>query len=274
MTVIPTLRFATSTAANRNETDTFFADDAVSWSSVGLSDGLSHALSRAGFKKPSLVQAACIPSILSGKDVVVAAETGSVVRMANCLCDDDGESVVKVMAVCGRQGWPVHQPDIIVSTPAALLNNVGEKKQRQWILCSVFDEADMLLCGSFQNQVILLIHMLHYDEKQLSLTNKSVSGGSLACDSNLFVRDGLENMGDETESDSVCEDDEDFKADVEIEDLKEEKDPGSIGRKDWRRVRKTYERSKQYIFLEATLPVNGKKAAGADENALGTGFVI
>ncbi|KAJ8759041.1 hypothetical protein K2173_003279 [Erythroxylum novogranatense] len=305
----PTLRFATSTAANRSETDAFFADDAVSWSSVGLSDRLAHALSQAGFKKPSLVQAACIPSILSGKDVVVAAETGSgkthaylvplinklcntpfdtenscsgfglvlcpnvmlceqVVRMANCLCDDDGESLVKVMAVCGRQGWPVHQPDIIVSTPAALLNNIGEKKQRQMdfirgVKYIVFDEADMLLCGSFQNQIVRLIHMLRYDEKQLSLTNKSVSGGSLASDSNLFVRDGLENMGDETESDSVCEDDEDFKDDVEIEDLKEEEDTGSIGRKDWRRVRKTYERSKQYIFVAATLPVNGKKTAGA-----------
>lgn len=97
-------------------------------------------------------QAACIPSILSGKDVVVAAETGSgkthtylvplidklcnpldhpkesdsdqglvpphrlslvlcpnvllceqVVRMANDLCDDNGEPLLKVTAVCGRQ---------------------------------------------------------------------------------------------------------------------------------------------------------------------------
>lgn len=98
------------------------------------------------------IQAACIPSILSGSDVVVAAETGSgkthgyliplidklcsipdntasnmaddgsnrphslflvlcpnvmlceqVVRMANCLCDDNGEPLVQVAAVCGRQ---------------------------------------------------------------------------------------------------------------------------------------------------------------------------
>ena len=32
----------------------------------------------------------------------------------------------------------------------------------------VFDEADMLLCGSFQNKVVRLIHLLRYDEKQLS----------------------------------------------------------------------------------------------------------
>ncbi|KAJ8775305.1 hypothetical protein K2173_020309 [Erythroxylum novogranatense] len=48
----PTLRFATSTAANRSETDTFFADDAISWFSIGL----SYRLSQASFKKPSLVQ--------------------------------------------------------------------------------------------------------------------------------------------------------------------------------------------------------------------------
>lgn len=99
-----------------------------------------------------LVQAACIPSILSGKDTVVAAETGSgkthgylvplaekllharndpgieapvlgknhlsqlslvlcpnvmlceqVVRMANLLCGDDGEPLLRAAAVCGKQ---------------------------------------------------------------------------------------------------------------------------------------------------------------------------
>lgn len=93
----------------------------------------------------------CIPSILSGKDVVVAAETGSgkthgylvplishmssrfdesanedakeatpdpwfslvlcpnvtlceqVVRMANCLCGDNGEPLLRTASVCGRQ---------------------------------------------------------------------------------------------------------------------------------------------------------------------------
>lgn len=103
------------------------------------------------------LQAACIPSILSGKDVVVAAETGSgkthsylvplidrlcsarpdseeiteyqestpsqrvslvlcpnimlceqVVRMANDLCGDNGEPLLRVAAVCGRQVMTVH----------------------------------------------------------------------------------------------------------------------------------------------------------------------
>lgn len=97
------------------------------------------------------IQAACIPCILSKKDVVVAAETGSgkthgylvplidklfkvydksvdtsavqvaqphwlslvlcpnvmlceqVVRMANCICGDNGEPLLRAAAVCGRQ---------------------------------------------------------------------------------------------------------------------------------------------------------------------------
>lgn len=98
------------------------------------------------------IQAASIPSVLSGKDVIIAAETGSgktysylvplmdklqeaeehslhavsdqkvsptpkvllvlcpnvqlceqVVRMANSLCRDNGEPIVSVAAICGRQ---------------------------------------------------------------------------------------------------------------------------------------------------------------------------
>ena len=30
----------------------------------------------------------------------------------------------------GLQGWPVHKPDILVSTPAALLNNIDPDKRR------------------------------------------------------------------------------------------------------------------------------------------------
>nr|KAJ0205542.1 hypothetical protein LSAT_V11C500246200 [Lactuca sativa] len=44
------------------------------------------------------------------------------VRMANCICNDNGEPLLRVAAVCGRQGWPVNKPNIIVSTPAAILN--------------------------------------------------------------------------------------------------------------------------------------------------------
>ncbi|CAK7332783.1 unnamed protein product [Dovyalis caffra] len=277
--------FATAAVDETKTTDTFFADHAVSWSSLGLSHQLPRALSEFGLSRPSLVQAAAIPSILSGKDVVIAAETGSgkthsylvplinnrlsaststsepglaptqsgislvlcpnvllcdqVVKMASGLCDDNGHPLLTVAAVCGRQGWPVNQPDIIVSTPAALLNNIDLKKQSRssFISCVkyvVFDEADMLLCGGFQNQVIRLINMLRFDEKQLSRANKSAVQVPQEAGSGSLGRFSSEDEED-LQNEPTAEQDEDFGSDLEVEDLKEETEAGSIDRKDWRR---------------------------------------
>ncbi|CAI7855862.1 unnamed protein product [Closterium sp. NIES-54] len=57
--------------------DVFFADVGVTWQSLGLQGGVEEAMCRAGFERPSAIQAGAIPQILSGSDVVVAAETGS-----------------------------------------------------------------------------------------------------------------------------------------------------------------------------------------------------
>ncbi|XP_015575248.2 DEAD-box ATP-dependent RNA helicase 22 [Ricinus communis] len=308
-------RFSTSAAAvlaDKSGTDTFFANDDVSWSSLGLSDRLCRAISNSGLERPSLVQAASIPSILSGKDVVVAAETGSgkthtylvslidklsnpkddsedldsheglklslvlcpnvllceqVVRMASGLCDDNGQPLLNVTALGGRQGWPVKRPDIIVSTPAALLNNIDTRKQRRLnfmrlVKYVVFDEADMLLCGSFQNQVLRIINMLRFEEKQLSKGTDFAPKNIAELDSDSLGEVGLEDE-EELQNESLSEEDEAYEGDIEIGDSKEEAEGGSIKKQDWRRVRKDYVRSKQYIFVAATLPINGKKTAGA-----------
>ncbi|XP_021747199.1 DEAD-box ATP-dependent RNA helicase 22-like [Chenopodium quinoa] len=324
-TTITIKAFATATAAseavnnggsNSSSDETFFANDAVSWASLGVSEKLSHSLSNAGFSKPSLIQAACIPSILSGKDTVVAAETGSgkthgylvplaekllnagsdpelgapvlgknhlsqlslvlcpnvmlceqVVRMANSLCGDNGEPLLRAAAVCGKQGWPHKKPDIIVSTPVALLNylyDVDRERNRQFnfvrgVKHVVFDEADLLLCGSFQNQVVRLINMLRFDEKLLSRSKNSASEETKELNSDLQLS-------------FVCEDEDDKDIDISMEeeivedgttlvDLVEEV-PVSGVKKGWRRSREYYERSKQYIFVAATLPINGKQTAG------------
>ncbi|KAM3202998.1 DEAD-box ATP-dependent RNA helicase 22 isoform X1 [Capsicum annuum] len=288
-----------------NVNETFFAEENVSWNSLGVSESLSRALSSIGLHRPSLIQATCIPSILSGADVVVAAETGSgkthgylvplidklcqisdssgaiagqdvskhhrlslvlcpnvmlceqVVRMANSLCDDSGTPLVRIAAVCGRQVWPVKEPDIMVSTPAALLNYLysidPERRRRSEFIRSVkyvvFDEADMLLCGSFQNQVVRLINMLRFDEKLLSRSKNSEAEVSSTSDLEEF-RDLKADYG-EDEDTEVGEDKENLEADTK-----------GLKRRDWRRVRKIYERSKQYVFVAATLPENGKRTAG------------
>ncbi|XP_070016709.1 DEAD-box ATP-dependent RNA helicase 22 isoform X2 [Nicotiana sylvestris] len=291
--------------ADTNQNETFFAEESVSWTSLGVSDSLSRALSSIGLHRPSLIQASCIPSILSGADVVVAAETGSgkthgylvplidklcqlsdnsgaiadqdvrkhhrlslvlcpnvmlceqVVRMANSLCNDSGKPLLGVAAVCGRQVWPVKEPDVMVSTPAALLNYLysidPERRKRSEFIRSVkyvvFDEADMLLCGSFQNQVVRLINMFRFDEKQLSRSKNSEPEMSSSSDLEEF-RDLKADYG-EDEDTEVGEDGANLEADTK-----------GLKKKDWRRVRKIYERSKQYIFVAATLPENGKRTAG------------
>lgn len=311
--------FSTAAATAVADQNTFFAEESVSWASLGISNRLSRALSNIGLDRPSLVQAACVPCILSKKDVVVAAETGSgkthgylvplidklfntydksvdtpadqgltqphwvslvlcpnvmlceqVVRMANCICDDIGEPLLRAAAVCGRQGWPVNEPDIIVSTPAALLNYLyaidPERRRRsdfiRGVKYVVFDEADMLLCGSFQNQVIRLINMLRFDEKLLSREKNSAAEKLVDSNSDFLTQFELEDSED-LNTDFIPKEEEDAENDDDdVENLTGETEVGAEKKKDWRRVRKIYERSKQYIFIAATLPENGKRTAG------------
>lgn len=121
-------------------------------------------------------------------------------------------------------------------------------------VCQVFDEADMLLCGSFQNKVIRLINLLRFDEKLLSRSKKSVAELPVREESSLSSEDAFEGE-EELQTEAMSEEDDDDKDDINNE-------AESVKQKGWRRVKKTYERSKQYIFVAATLPVNGKKTAG------------
>ncbi|KAL9240917.1 hypothetical protein vseg_015083 [Gypsophila vaccaria] len=318
----PIKSFSTATTAvvcdfndGNCDKDTFFANDVVSWSSLGVSERLSQSLFNAGFVKPSLIQAACIPSILSGKDTIVAAETGSgkthgylvpllekllcaldnsdneapyrgksfspqlslilcpnvmlceqVVRMANLLCNDAGEPLFVAAALCGKQGWPHKRPDIIVSTPVALLNYlyaVDRERNRQLnfvrgVKHVVFDEADLLLCGSFQNQVIRLINMLRFDEKLLSRSNARPAEEVIESDTQSSFDYEVEI---EKHNDMPAEEEESDVDDATPEDQSVQL-PDYGKTRGWRRVREYYHRSKQYIFVAATLPENGKRTAG------------
>lgn len=102
----------------------------------------------------------------------------------------------------------------------------------------------MLLCGSFQNQVIRLINMFRFDEKVLSRAKNSPAEKPL----NIEEHEDLE-------LNSIPEEDEE--SDVEESEA-------VIKKRDWKRTREIYERSKQYIFVAATLPENGKRTAGGE----------
>ncbi len=49
----------------------------MTFNTLGLSDSLLHAVQKSGYTKPTLIQEKAIPVILSGKDVMAAAQTGT-----------------------------------------------------------------------------------------------------------------------------------------------------------------------------------------------------
>lgn len=113
----------------------------------------------------------------------------------------------------------------------------------------------MLLCGSFENQVIRLIHMLRFEEKSLSRAKDSGKEVSLGSDEEYHEDSDIESAefsGSEEENEDNL-----------VRDGSAKVDNSYVrARKDWRRVRKIYTRSKQYVFVAATLPQSGKKTAG------------
>lgn len=119
----------------------------------------------------------------------------------------------------------------------------------------------MLLCGSFQNQVIRLIDLFRFDEKLLSRAAKSVVENPEDPWSHSLIDTEFQDDKD-LQTDLNRPEEKGAEDDTVFEELTEGLDAECAKRKDWRRVRKIYERSKQYIFVAATLPVNGKKTAG------------
>lgn len=111
--------------------------------------------------------------------------------------------------------------------------------------------------------------MLRFDEKQLSRLEASDAGNPSASDQNFQeASDGedeedLASDGEDAEDlavDSILESNENIENNGNFEVLESKEQ--LVRRKDWKRVRKHYKRSKQYIFVAATLPINGKKTAG------------
>ncbi|BBN15746.1 hypothetical protein MPTK1_7g00430 [Marchantia polymorpha subsp. ruderalis] len=302
--------------------DSFLADDNVTWESLNLSSELSDALTRANFMRPSLVQASSIPAILSGQDVIVAAETGSgkthaylaplfdmmlkkrreadeakekssprrfslvlcpnatlcqqVVDMANMLQDREGLAMLDVVAICGGQGWPMKPPDVVVATPAAVLNHLfaydPRRRRRKAFVrdacCVVFDEADMLLSGGFARDLDHLLSLFRLEERQLA---KIYQFGPVISQQKLEPWTEFRGQEvDASDGDSSEDEEEDIRAIDEDSVLTPEHSESRIdqssvnedSRSYWQSKR-TFKRSKQYIFVAATLPDNGKKTPGA-----------
>lgn len=138
----------------------------------------------------------------------------------------------------------------------------------------VFDEADMLFSGGFEIQVTRLLHLFRLEEKQASKTGLGEATSQSGQGETVFQILELQPWTDfqatevDLEGDSIAEDTE---ASIWMENQDEECDSPlqevdllkTEQNQDWQRSRKHYQRSKQYIFVAATLPESGKKTPGA-----------
>jgi hypothetical protein len=208
-----------------------------------------------------------------------------VADMANALASSAGEPLLQVAVICGGQGWPISPPDMVIATPAALINNLfafdPRRRRRSAFIRDVrfvvLDEADMLLGGAFIRQVGRLIDMFRLEEKQLSrdweLEKVQGIGSTKEFQPWTDFQPTEDAEVDTGSSDSEEEEVSNWSDPVGDEPITSEESselPQSSGRQaemerrsDWLKARKAYKRSKQYIFVAATLPQAGKRTPGA-----------
>ncbi|GKX56580.1 ATP-dependent RNA helicase DeaD [Leminorella grimontii] len=165
----------------------------ISFADLGLSEPLLKALADLGFEKPSPIQAACIPHMLEGRDVLGMAQTGSgktaafslpflnnidpkqscpqvlvlaptrelAVQVAEA-CTDYAKhlSGVRVVALYGGQRYDVQLralrqgPQIVVGTPGRLLDHLKRGTlDLSQLKGLVLDEADEMLRMGFIEDV-------------------------------------------------------------------------------------------------------------------------
>lgn len=171
---------------------------AASFESLGLSAPILQVLQRIGFVNPTPIQAAVIPTALTGQDLIGLAETGSGKTAAFCLplaerlqhgrgirglilsptreialqtkafLDLFGENhqLSTVCLIGGVKMGPQfrglgQRPDILVATPGRLLDHVQRGTVRlDGIEELVLDEADHMLDLGFMPQVLSILEEL------------------------------------------------------------------------------------------------------------------
>ncbi|CAN0430346.1 unnamed protein product, partial [Ectocarpus sp. 12 AP-2014] len=105
------------------EAEAIFFGDRVPFSDLGLSPALCGHLEALGIGDSTAVQAAAVPGILSGEDMIVGAETGSGKTLAYLLPIVErvlrGQAVAKDLPdelLGNARGWPMF-PDVVVLVP-------------------------------------------------------------------------------------------------------------------------------------------------------------
>lgn len=201
-----------------------------------------------------------------------------VADMANALQTRDGAPMLRVVVISGGQGWPSHPPDLMIATPAALVNNLyaydASRRRRtafvRGVKVVVLDEADMLLGGGFVRQVGRLIDLFRLEEKRLFRSLQMASAESVKLESGLGAWTEAEKEDDVPEENEEVDEEDTLVDEANNSILFEQRVAPLSGlnasmqrRTDFLRSQREYKRSKQYIFVAATVPQAGKSSPGA-----------
>eukprot|EP00850_Spirogloea_muscicola_P014234 SM000101S09232 [mRNA] locus=s101:52083:55608:+ [translate_table: standard] len=160
---------------------------AQSFEELGLSEWLAGACRQLGMRSPTAVQAACIPAVLAGRDVVGAAETGSGKTAAFALpilqrLGQDPYGVFALFRALGaamrlrdavvvggmdltRQALQLAQrPHVVIATPGRLRDLLENHPDMVPTFAHtrflVLDEADRLLEPGFESELRLILQSL------------------------------------------------------------------------------------------------------------------
>ena len=174
---------------------------------LGLCDWICQSTLSMGFKKPTEIQAACIPAILSGRDVIGVAETGSgktaafalpilqllsedpygiycvVISPTRELAVQIGQQfeafgtpiALKVCLVIGgvsimEQGSKISKkPHILIGTPGRIRHHIegADPPDLRKVRFLVLDEADRLLASGFHSELRIILSKMSVSRQTL-----------------------------------------------------------------------------------------------------------
>jgi ATP-dependent RNA helicase RhlE len=180
-------------------------DTNLNWDNLGLSPEVKELIKKAGYNKPSPVQAQSIPIILEGHDILVSSQTGSgktasfVLPAVEKFKNKNGTYILalaptreiaqqtgavfesfaapfglKTVVCIGGASMPQEKealstsPDIIVATPGRLCDHL--ERGNVWldfIQCLIFDEADRMLDMGFAKQIQIITEQIPKERQTL-----------------------------------------------------------------------------------------------------------
>ncbi len=177
----------------------------LDWSDLGLAPELLELIAKAGYRRPTPVQAQSIPLVVAGNDVLVSSQTGSgktasfvlptvqrfkgrdgtfilalsptreIAQQTGAVFETFGAPLGLRTVVCiGGASIPLEKealassPHIIVATPGRLCDHL--ERGNVWldfIQCLIFDEADRMLDMGFQTQIDMITEQIPKERQTL-----------------------------------------------------------------------------------------------------------